>query len=81
MRHFPEHEMVNAPEYIGGEVGELVECRPSRQLAVQARDHVDRADTMIAGKGFGEPANKPLGPFPWVSSGRWTSVHAPLVCE
>src|SRR4029077_9695529 len=25
--------------------------------------HVDRADTMIAGKGFSEPANKPLGLF------------------
>ncbi len=63
MRHFPEHDMVDAPEYIRREVGELVERRPSHQLAVQAGDHVDRADTMIAGKGLGQSADKPLGLF------------------
>lgn len=64
MRHFPEHYMVDATEYICPEVGELVERRPSHQLAVQAGEYVDRStDTMIAGKDFGEPANKPLGLF------------------
>lgn len=63
MRHFPEHDMVDAPEDVRREVSELVERRPSHQLAVQAGDHVDRTDTMIAGKGFGELANKPLGLF------------------
>lgn len=34
MRQFPEHDMVDAPEDVRREVGELVERRPSHQLAV-----------------------------------------------
>lgn len=63
MRQFPEHDVVDAPEGARCEVGELVEGRPSRQLAVQATNHVDRANIMIAGKGFGQLANKRLGLF------------------
>ncbi len=63
MRQFPEHDRVNAPEDARCEVGELVEGRPSRQLAVQAANHVDRANIMIAGKGLGQSASKRLGLF------------------
>lgn len=63
MRQFPEHDSVDAPEATRCEVGELVEGRPSRQLAVQAVYHVDLADIMIAGKGLGQFANKRLGLF------------------
>ena len=60
MRQFPEHDVVDAPEAACCEVGELVEGRPSRQLAVQAVHHVDLANIMIAGKGLGQSANKRL---------------------
>lgn len=63
VRHFPEYDMVDAPEDVRREVGELIERRPARQLAVQGSDHIDRTDTMIAGEGFGKFANKPLGLF------------------
>src|SRR6218665_1334449 len=55
--------MVDAPEGACCEVGELVERRPSRQLAVQAVHHVDLANIMIAGKGLGQSASKRLGLF------------------
>ena len=55
--------MVDAPERARCEVGELLEGRPSRQLAVQAFHHVGLADIMIAGKGLGQFANKRLGLF------------------
>jgi hypothetical protein len=61
VRQLPEHDMVDVPEYGRSEVGELVERCPTGQLPVEASDHVDRADTMIAGEGLGQFANKPLG--------------------
>lgn len=67
--------MVDAPECVRGEVGALMERCPFRQLTVQASDHVDRADTMIAGKGFSEPANKPLRLF---LGYRCDDGHAPV---
>lgn len=48
MSHLPQQEMVNAPEYVRREVDELVERRPTHQLAIQTYDHIDRHDTMIA---------------------------------
>lgn len=55
--------MVDVPEGACCEVGELVEGRPPRQLAVQAVHHVNLANIMIAGKGLGQFANKRLGLF------------------
>lgn len=63
MRHFPEYDVVDAPESTPCKVGELIEGRPSRKLAVQAANHVDRADIMIAGKSLGQLVNKRLGLF------------------
>lgn len=61
VRQFPEHDMVDAPERTRCEVGELVESRPSRQLTVQAVDHVDLAKVMIAGENLGQFASERLG--------------------
>ena len=56
--------MVNAPERDRSIVSELVECRPTRQLTVQAIYHINLSKVMIAGKSFGQLANKRLGLFP-----------------
>src|ERR1700759_1047215 len=50
VRHFPEHNVVDALEYARCVVGELVERSPARQLAVQGSDHVHRGRMMIAGE-------------------------------
>lgn len=58
MRHFPEHDCVDVLESTRCEVRELIECRPSHQLAVQLAYHVGFANIMIARKGFGQFASK-----------------------
>src|SRR4051812_47590215 len=60
---------------------ELVERCPSHQLAVHAGDHIDRTETMIAGKGCGKSAYKTAWLCPWLSSCRRTSSVCPLFAD
>ena len=61
VRQFPEHDGVDAPERARREVGELVERCPTRQLPVQAVDHVHRGDLMIAGECLDQAMSEGLG--------------------
>lgn len=46
---------------VRGEVSELLERSPARQLAVQAIEHINLADIVIAGESFGQTAREGLG--------------------
>jgi hypothetical protein len=61
MRHFPEHDMIDVPEYGRSEIRVLVEGHPAPQLAFQAVYHVNLDKIMITREDHRQSVRECLG--------------------